>query len=92
MRDGDLIRLDTEAGTLEAKVAPEEWAQRVPSTADLSRNQFGMGRELFQSARAVALTAEEGAGTFGSIIEQRPANVLEDEPSMTQPPPLKKGE
>ena len=92
VRDGDLIRLDTEAGTLEAKVAPEEWAQRVPSTADLSRNQFGMGRELFQSARAVALTAEEGAGTFGSIIEQRPANVLEDEPSMTQPPPLKKGE
>ena len=62
-----------EAGTLEAKVAREEWAQRVPSTADLARNQFGMGRELFQSARAVALTAEEGAGTFGVIIEQGPA-------------------
>ena len=69
VRDGDLIRLDTDAGTLEALVAAEEWARRVPSTADLSRNQFGMGRELFQSARAGALTAEEGAGTFGTPVE-----------------------
>ena len=70
VRNGDLIRLDAEAGTLDAKVPTEEWAKRVASTADLSRNQFGMGRELFQSARAVALTAEEGAGTFGTIVEQ----------------------
>ena len=77
VRNGDIIRLDAEAGTLAAKVAPEEWAQRVPSTADLSRNQFGMGRELFQSARAVALTAEEGAGTFGTLVEERPASITE---------------
>ena len=69
VRNGDIIRLDADAGTLEALVAADEWAQRVPSVADLSRNQFGMGRELFQSARAVALTAEEGAGTFGTILE-----------------------
>ncbi len=70
VRHGDIIRLDAEAGTLEAKVPVEEWAKRVASTADLTRNQFGMGRELFQSARAVALTAEEGAGTFGTIVEE----------------------
>ena len=70
VRDGDIIRLDAKAGTLEAMVAKDEWAQRVPSTADLARNQFGMGRELFQTARAVALTAEEGAGTFGIVVEQ----------------------
>jgi phosphogluconate dehydratase len=69
VHDGDIIRLDVEAGTLDAIVSDEEWARRVPSTADLTHNQFGMGRELFQSARAVALTAEEGAGTFGTIVD-----------------------
>jgi phosphogluconate dehydratase len=87
VRNGDIIRLDVEAGTLEARVAKEEWAQRVPSTTDLSRNQFGMGRELFQSARAVALTAEEGAGTFGSIAEHRsvaaPATITTVEHTLT---------
>ncbi len=78
VRNGDIIRLDVEAGTLEAIVALEEWARRVPATADLTRNQFGMGRELFQSARAVALTAEEGAGTFGTIVEPVPATTLEN--------------
>ena len=70
VRNGDIIRLDADAGTLEALVTQEVWAQRIPSTADLTRNQFGMGRELFQSARAVALTAEEGAGTFGTPVER----------------------
>ena len=69
VRTGDIIRLDADAGSLEALVAPEEWSRRTPSTADLTRNQFGMGRELFQTARAVALTAEQGAGTFGTPLE-----------------------
>ncbi len=83
VRDGDLIRLDVDAGILEAQVSPEEWGRRVPATADLSRNQFGMGRELFQSARAVALTAEEGAGTFGTIVERQPAAETAYEPVPT---------
>ena len=81
VRNGDIIHLDADAGTLEARVAAEEWAQRVPSTADLTRNQFGMGRELFQSARAVALTAEEGAGTFGTPVERAPNIILQAEPA-----------
>ncbi len=81
VRNGDIIRLDADAGTLEALVTQEVWAQRIPSTADLTRNQFGMGRELFQSARAVALTAEEGAGTFGTTIEQAP--VTTSQPVLT---------
>jgi phosphogluconate dehydratase len=79
VRSGDMLRLDADMGTLEAKVSAEEWARREPATADLTRNQFGMGRELFQSARAVALTAEEGAGTFGTIVEPIPAAALECE-------------
>ncbi|MEO8103438.1 MAG: phosphogluconate dehydratase [Betaproteobacteria bacterium] len=83
VRNGDIIRLDVEAGTLDAKVSAQEWAQRVPSTADLSANQFGMGRELFQSARAVALTAEEGAGTFGTLVEEPASPVRAPEPVLT---------
>jgi phosphogluconate dehydratase len=67
VRDGDLIRVDAESGTLEAKVPESEWNKRSVATADLTRNQFGMGRELFVSARANALSAEEGAGTFGVL-------------------------
>ena len=70
VRTGDLIRLDAEAGVLEARVDTDEWERRAPAVADLSANQFGMGRELFVAARANALVAEEGAGIFGVIAPQ----------------------
>ena len=65
VRTGDIVRLDADSGILEARVAEDEWMQRSVTIPDLSENQFGLGRELFQSARANALGAEEGAGTFG---------------------------
>ncbi len=65
VRTGDMIYLDADNGVLEARVTAEVWASRSLATANLSSNQFGMGRELFASARANALTAEEGAATFG---------------------------
>jgi len=67
VRNGDIIRLDAEAGILLAKVDATEWAARAQATANLDHNQFGFGRELFQAARANALMAEDGAGTFGVI-------------------------
>ncbi len=65
VRDGDVIRLDAEAGTLDALVDAAEWAARQPATADLSGNDSGVGRELFASARATVSTAETGAVIFG---------------------------
>jgi phosphogluconate dehydratase len=65
VRTGDLIRLDSEAGVLEAKVAASEWLRREPAEADLAIHQHGVGRELFAAARANATGAEEGATTFG---------------------------
>ena len=62
--DGDLLRLDAVAGTLEAQVPAAEWAQRPAATADLSANAFGMGRELFNGFRATVAPADEGAGVF----------------------------
>ena len=65
VRDGDLIRLDADAGVLQALVPDAEWAARTNATADLSANQVGMGRELFAMFRNTVSAAEEGAATFG---------------------------
>ena len=62
LRDGDMIRLDSRTGVLEARVNAEEWARRENATADLTANAFGMGRELFGLFRAHAAPAEQGGG------------------------------
>uniref|UniRef100_UPI0038B2987E phosphogluconate dehydratase n=1 Tax=Parachitinimonas caeni TaxID=3031301 RepID=UPI0038B2987E len=64
VRTGDLIRLDAEAGVLEAKVDAAEWAQRTAQAAHLDANRFGGGRELFEVFRQNATGAEEGAMSF----------------------------
>lgn len=61
VRDGDMIVLDADHGTLSAEVDPAEWSARDIAPPDLSHNGFGMGRELFAHARANASTAESGA-------------------------------
>ena len=67
VRDGDLIRLDAPAGTLEVLVDAAEWAARPLATmpeALREANSFGLGRELFVNLRRSARTAEEGAATW----------------------------
>ncbi len=65
--NGDRIRLDANAGTLEVLVPEAEWNARLlspmPDTLRVA-NGVGMGRELFASMRRNALTAEEGACTW----------------------------
>ncbi|MFO1049994.1 MAG: phosphogluconate dehydratase [Geminicoccaceae bacterium] len=67
VRDGDLIRLDAEAGTLEALVDPAEWAARAPATADLMANDHGIGRDLFARLRRGMGGAETGASLLGDL-------------------------
>ena len=64
VREGDLIAIDADAGTMEALVDAAEWAARVPAEIDLSGNQNGLGRELFAHMRAVASTAEQGGSAL----------------------------
>jgi phosphogluconate dehydratase len=64
IRDGDLIRLDGEAGTLEVLVDPAEFARRPNAEADLSANEVGLGRELFAVFRRAVGTADTGASVF----------------------------
>ncbi len=69
IRDGDVIRLDAEAGALEVLVPAGELTLRPPAEADLSANGFGMGRELFAGLRHMAGRADAGASVFESILQ-----------------------
>ena len=64
VRDGDIILVCAETGTLEAKVESSVWHARSMATADLSPNHVGMGRELFSMYRNSVCEAEKGATTF----------------------------
>ena len=60
VRDGDVIRVDAEAGTLD--VLTEGWEDREPEMPDLAGNAHGIGRELFEVFRRNVGLATEGAG------------------------------
>ncbi len=67
VRDGDVIRLDANAETLQVLVDPAVWAARPLATmpeALRAANGVGMGRELFANMRRNALAAEQGACTW----------------------------
>ena len=62
IRDGDILRLDAEAGVLEARVDPAVLRARAPAT--VSPAQFGYGRELFGHMRRAVGPAEAGASAL----------------------------
>ncbi|HUZ12827.1 MAG TPA: phosphogluconate dehydratase [Caulobacteraceae bacterium] len=62
VRDGDVIRLDPQAGTLAIRVEARELMARTPAPAP--RSGSGYGRELFGWARAAAGPADQGACTL----------------------------
>ena len=64
IRDGDMIRLDADAGTMDVLVEAAEFGLRQPAQADMSRNHTGTGRELFAAFRKLTGSASEGASIF----------------------------
>jgi phosphogluconate dehydratase len=62
LRDGDVIRLDADAGVLEVKVDTAELMRRPPATK--SPDGFGFGRELFAHMRRAVGPAEAGASVL----------------------------
>ena len=64
LRDGDLIRIDAEAGTMDVLLDAAALAAREPATFDLAANRHGLGRELFAGLRAAVGSAEHGACTL----------------------------
>ncbi|CDM56519.1 MULTISPECIES: phosphogluconate dehydratase [Rhizobium] len=64
IKDGDIIRLDAIAGTLEVLVDAADMAERESVVADLSENEFGMGRELFAPFRRAVGPSDRGASVL----------------------------
>ena len=62
--DGDMVRVDGLAGTLDVLVDEAEWATRTPVVADLAASLAGTGRELFAMFRANVGPADRGAAVF----------------------------
>ncbi len=62
LRDGDVVRVCAQTGTLEARVDPGEWAARNPAPAP--DDALGVGRELFALMRAHCDTAERGGSAM----------------------------
>jgi len=65
VRDGDMLRLDAEAGTLTFLGDEREFLSRTPATEDQRREHYGMGRELFAGFRSLVGAADRGASVFG---------------------------
>lgn len=65
LRDGDVIRLDSLAGTLEVLVPAQELAAREPVLAERADAAVhGVGRELFTVLRRSLSSPEQGAGVL----------------------------
>ena len=67
VRDGDLLRVDAEAGVLDVLLDEADWAGRTAAEPDpqrLAAHQSGFGRELFAGMRRQASGAEQGAVTW----------------------------
>ena len=63
LQDGDIVRLDAPNGVLE--ILTDGVLDRAAVTADLSANEFGTGRDLFQAFRRSVAAADKGASVFG---------------------------
>jgi phosphogluconate dehydratase len=64
VRNGDVIRLDARAGTLQALVDEAIWASREADSIDpiqADDNAHGLGRDLFAGMRRNVNSAEQGA-------------------------------
>ncbi|SFV36395.1 phosphogluconate dehydratase [Devosia crocina] len=64
IRDGDMIRLDANEGTLTFLGDEKEFFARTPASEDQRHQHFGMGRELFAGFRSLVGVADRGASVF----------------------------
>ncbi len=68
LRDGDVLRLDAEAGHLEALLDVRELRAREHLIGVAPGHDLGFGRELFANMRSSVTSAEQGAMTFGGTL------------------------
>ncbi|MDA3631246.1 phosphogluconate dehydratase [Saccharopolyspora sp. WRP15-2] len=73
VRDGDVVRLDADRGTLELLVPDGELDSR-DSAPPADRAPFGTGRELFSAFRQAVGRADRGASVF-TQLQPQPSDV-----------------
>lgn len=69
VREGDLITLDAENGTLHCEVDDAEFQAR-DSAESTEQTEFGVGRELFSGFRRCVTSAEQGATALFLPLDQ----------------------
>lgn len=67
VRDGDVIRLDAKAGTLNALISDQDLAAREPAPVPVRHNLPALGMNMFGTLRAGVTSAEEGASILGEM-------------------------
>lgn len=67
LADGDVIRVDAAAGSI---AVLSDISQRTPVKANLTREHFGSGRELFSMFRQCVTGAEQGATIFNYFEQE----------------------
>jgi phosphogluconate dehydratase len=77
VRDGDIIRLDADAGVLSTIGVPDLTARPAAARSQVHAegSGWGYGRELFAAFRHVVSTAEEGASVCFAPPVGSPAQV-----------------
>jgi len=70
VREGDVIRVDCETGTLDLKVDAAAFASRDPVPFRPNQSHVGLGREMFGAFRAGATHTETGASLFDFLMPQ----------------------
>ena len=75
LRDGDMLSLDADAGTLEVLLSAEAFAARTPQVPVLSEEDLllrgTLGRNLFECFRHDTSPARAGASVFGESVSAR---------------------
>ncbi len=66
IHNGDMIRIDAHAGTLEVLVDADIWQTRGAAISNVDGHHCGVGRELFAMFRRIAGSADTGASVFGA--------------------------
>jgi phosphogluconate dehydratase len=68
IRDGDVIRIDSQKGEFEVRLPPDVWQVRPKALpSNLGSHDRGLGRELFAPLRASLSRADAGASILGSL-------------------------
>jgi phosphogluconate dehydratase len=71
VRDGDSLRIDVGAGRLDLLLDEETIAAREYADPDLGKGRYGVGRQIFAPLRGNLQSAEEGASSLFTNVQEK---------------------